>query len=115
MREKLLFVCSQNRWRSLTAETLFADSQRYDARSAGTEAGARIKLTAGMLGWADQIFVMERKHLDRISQNFPDIVQTKAVTVLDIPDEFGFMDEELIEILHNRLAPFIDVDDDGGH
>jgi predicted protein tyrosine phosphatase len=115
MREKLLFVCSQNKWRSLTAEKLFVGNQQYDVQSAGTERGARIKLTAGLLGWADQIFVMERKHLDRIRQNFPDIVQSKSITVLDITDDYGFMDDELIDILWNRLAPFIDLPDHDTH
>ncbi|WP_262510218.1 hypothetical protein [Hymenobacter sediminis] len=33
---KLLFICSQNRWRSLTAERLFDAHPDYEARSAGT-------------------------------------------------------------------------------
>jgi predicted protein tyrosine phosphatase len=109
MRPKLLFVCSQNKWRSLTAEKLFAQSQDYDARSAGTERGARIKLTEGTLGWADHVFVMERKHLDRIRQYFPDIDKTKPIMVLDIADDYQFMDEELVEILKNRLSAFLEI------
>lgn len=52
-REKLLFVCSQNRIRSLTAEKLLAHDQRYEVRSAGTEPDARIRVTAGHIGWKD--------------------------------------------------------------
>lgn len=48
----LLFICSQNQWRSPTAEALFDDHPHYVARSAGTEAGARI--TAGLLTQAFQ-------------------------------------------------------------
>ncbi len=111
MRQKLLFVCSQNKWRSLTAEKIFAHSQHYDVRSAGTEQGARTKLTAGLLGWADQVFVMKRKHHDRICQHFPDVAPTKPIIILDIPDDYQFMDDELIEILQHRLALFIDMAD----
>ena len=61
---QLLFICSQNRWRSLTAERLFDGHAHYEARSAGTESGARVRVTAGHLGWADVVFVMERRHAD---------------------------------------------------
>jgi len=59
---KLLFICSRNQWRSPTAERLFIGVPGVEARSAGTEPGARVRVTAGLLGWADRIFVMERKH-----------------------------------------------------
>ncbi|RYF74005.1 MAG: protein tyrosine phosphatase, partial [Cytophagaceae bacterium] len=58
---KILFVCSRNRQRSLTAEHSLADEPNYDVRSAGTEPGAHTKLSPGLLGWADVIFVMEKK------------------------------------------------------
>lgn len=38
---QLLFIYSQNKWRSLTAEWLFDGHPHYEARSAGTEPGAR--------------------------------------------------------------------------
>jgi len=57
----LLFVCSQNKRRSLTAEKLFDGQNGHHARSAGTENNARIKLTPGLVGWADIIFCMEKK------------------------------------------------------
>lgn len=69
---KLLFICSRNRWRSLTAEKIFDGVNGHDARSAGTEANARIKVTAGHIGWADMIFVMEKKHLRRIGEKYGD-------------------------------------------
>jgi predicted protein tyrosine phosphatase len=60
VRTKILFVCSRNRRRSLTAETIFKNELVWDVRSAGTEESARIKVTAGHLGWADVIVVMEK-------------------------------------------------------
>jgi predicted protein tyrosine phosphatase len=47
---KILFVCAQNKIRSVTAEKMFAGSQRYQVRSRGVGNDARIKLTAGDLG-----------------------------------------------------------------
>lgn len=107
---KLLFLCSRNKWRSYTAEKIFDGINGYDVRSAGTENNARIKVTEGQIGWADIIFVMEEKHLRRIKGKYGDNLKNKKVIVLDIPDDYGFMDEELIELLQSRVSEYIVVD-----
>jgi predicted protein tyrosine phosphatase len=101
---KLLFVCSRNRQRSLTAEHTFSREPGYDVRSAGTEPGARTKLTPGLLGWADVIFVMEAKHRDWIWQRYADLVADKPMVNLLIPDNYAYMDEELVDILTSRVT-----------
>ncbi len=108
-REKLLFVCSRNQWRSPTAQALFKHSRFYEARSAGTEAGARTKVTAGLLRWADWIFVMEKRHLVRLRQKYADALQNQSIVTLHIPDVYEFMDAELIAILRGRLAEYLDL------
>ncbi len=100
---QLLFVCSQNRWRSLTAERLFDNHPHYQARSAGTEPGARVRVTAGHLGWAEVIFVMERRHADILRQKFPEALAGKRLITLRIPDKFQFMDHILQDLLRERL------------
>lgn len=85
---KLLFVCSRNRWRSPTAEKVFDGVDGHQARSAGTETGARIKVTAGHIGWADLVFVMEKKHLRRLGEKFPAELADKRVVCLNIPDDY---------------------------
>jgi predicted protein tyrosine phosphatase len=107
--QKLLFVCSQNKWRSLTAEKIFADLEEYSVKSAGTEKNARVKITAGMIGWADLILVMEKKHRSRIQEKFGDLLANKPIFVLNIPNDYQFMDEELIEILRNRVGEIIEL------
>ena len=47
---RLLFICSRNKWRSLTAEHLFDDHSHYEARSPGTEPGERARVTTSHLG-----------------------------------------------------------------
>ncbi len=106
---KLLFVCSQNRWRSPTAEQIFDRWNGCRARSAGTESGARIKLTAGHLGWADVIFVMEKKHLRRLRENFAEQVCDKRVICLNIPDDYQFMQPELITLLQAAVPPYLET------
>jgi predicted protein tyrosine phosphatase len=104
---KLLFVCSRNRIRSLTAERLFAGDARYQVRSAGTAAEARIRVTAGHVGWADTIFVMEKRHRDLLHARFPEALAGKQVVCLFVPDEYDFMAEDLIDLLCARLAPHL--------
>ncbi len=107
-REKLLFLCSRNQWRSPTAEGLFKGHPRYDARSAGTEGGARIKVTACHLGWADRVFCMERKHADRIREKFPEECAGKPIIVLRVPDDFPARDHpDLIELLRSLLPAYL--------
>ena len=105
--QKILFVCSQNKLRSLTAEKLFEGFPLYRVRSAGTQPGARIVVTESHIGWADLIFCMEKSHLNRLRRKFPAALHGKRVICLHIPDEFEFMQPELIEELRANLAPYV--------
>jgi len=102
-RIKILFVCSRNRRRSLTAETIFKGEPAWNVRSAGTEENARIKVTAGQLGWADVIVVMEKRHKERLRQKYPEELATKRFVCLFIPDDYEFMDASLIELLREKM------------
>lgn len=110
---KLLFVCSRNWLRSLTAETIFDGEGGHQVRSVGTEEGARVRVTAGHIGWADLIFVMEKRHLSRLQQKFREEVGAKRVVCLHIPDDYAYMDEALIDRLRGGVAPHVDFAD--GH
>jgi predicted protein tyrosine phosphatase len=109
-REQLLFVCSRNQWRSPTAAALFQHSDLYVAKSAGTSDSARIKITAGLINWADRIFVMEKRHSAIIQRNYPDEIEGKSMVVLHIPDDYQYLDQELIEILESKLSEYIEID-----
>jgi predicted protein tyrosine phosphatase len=102
-RLKILFVCSRNRRRSLTAETIFKPIPEWDVRSAGTEAGARIKVAAGNLGWADVIVVMEKRHKERLRQKYPKALAEKPCVCLFIADDYEFMDAELVAVLRTKM------------
>jgi len=111
---KVLFVCSQNRLRSLTAESIFDGVGGHQVRSVGTEEGARIRLTAGHIGWADLIFVMEKRHLNRLQKKFREEIAGKRVVCLHIPDDFEYMDEDLIDRLRGGVAPHVEFNADAG-
>jgi len=104
----ILFVCSRNKWRSRTAETIFKDNQDFNVKSAGTEPSARIKVTSNLIEWADIIFAMEKKHKQRLTEKFPTIAREKNIIVLDIPDEYQYMDNELIEIIKTSVSSYLD-------
>lgn len=104
----ILFVCSKNEWRSRTAETIFKKSQDHHVKSAGTEPTARIKVTSKLIDWADIIFAMEKKHKQRLVEKFPTITVNKKIIVLDIPDEYQYMDTELIESLVISVSSHLD-------
>jgi len=109
---KLLFVCSRNKRRSLTAEKLFEGFSAYQVRSAGTQPEARIVITTGRIGWADIIFVMEKSHLQRIHRKFPQTLDGKRVVTLHIPDEYEFMQPELLDELRGKLGPYVELPDE---
>jgi predicted protein tyrosine phosphatase len=109
--QKLLFICSRNRIRSLTAEKLMKGAPGYRVASAGTQPGARVVITGGLIRWADLIFCMEKSHLHKIRQRFPEELNGRTVITLHIPDEYQFMAEDLIDELKAKLAGHITAPD----
>lgn len=108
-RTKLLFICSRNQWRSPTAEDLFQSRSDYEARSAGTSDRSRIRVGLRLLEWADQIIVMERKHVEILRARFPEFHPSSSIVVLDVPDDFERDDPELIALLKVRMATLLQI------
>ena len=104
---RVLFVCSMNQWRSPTAEKIYADRPLVIARSCGTNKGARKKVSKGDLQWADLVLVMEQKHRQRLLAEYPGETRFKELHVLDIPDNYRFMDPELIEEITAVVEPIL--------
>lgn len=104
---KILFVCTANRLRSPTAEKIFSSHPGVDARSAGVGREATLPVSAELLEWADIIFVMEKRHRNIIHSRFKEIYQRKRIICLYIPDEFEFMDPELIILLEEKVTPYL--------
>lgn len=102
-----LFICSRNQWRSPTAEALFRRHPHIQARSAGTSPNARKTVSAADLRWADAVFVMEGKHRQRLQAQFGRLLEHKPLHVLEIPDDYPYMDPELMELLEQSLAPHL--------
>ena len=109
-RERLLFVCTFNISRSVTAEHLFLNSDRYEARSAGVHPAAPVSASAELIAWADRVVVMEEHHAATLRQRFPEVVGEKTLTCLNIPDEYQPGEERLVLILWERLGGTLKLD-----
>jgi predicted protein tyrosine phosphatase len=103
----VLFVCSRNQWRSPTAEKLFGRYPGISVRSAGTSPNARKQVSIEDLRWADLIFVMEEKHKSRLVAQFTGLAAGKRIHVLDIPDDYQYMDPELVQELKEAVEPLL--------
>ena len=104
---RALFICSRNRMRSPTGEAVFAQWPNVETDSAGLALDAEVVLTAEQIDWADVIFVMERVHRQRLSQRFGPQLRGKRVVCLDIPDDYAFMQPELVALLELRPGPYL--------
>ncbi|HEY9694433.1 MAG TPA: low molecular weight protein tyrosine phosphatase family protein [Oculatellaceae cyanobacterium] len=105
--KKLLFICSKNRLRSPTAETVFSEYQGLEVDSAGLDRNAEISLSSEAIQWADIIFVMEKSHRNKLSQKFRDWLRDKRVICLNIPDEYEYMEPALVELLKKKVLPLL--------
>ena len=107
MARNVLFICSQNRLRSPTAEQVFADWPGIETSSAGLNQGADNPVTPELLEWADLIFVMERAHRAKLSAKFKPHLGKKRVICLEIPDEHEFMDPDLVRLLKAKVPGYL--------
>ncbi len=110
---KILFICSANKDRSVTAEEyaqLYWPQHEYD--SAGTNQKICFQLgtqyiDAAQLDWADLIFCMENKHQTEIQRIFSQAYNSK-ISVLHINDRYAYNSSELKEILVEKLKEYLE-------
>lgn len=101
-RPNILVVCGRNKKRSRTAEAIFKNDQRFNIRSAGLSPKSDRKISEKDLNWADLVLVMETGYRARIL-GFYRHLELPPIEVLDIPDDYEFMDDELLELLSERI------------
>lgn len=101
---RVLFLCGRNRLRSPTAEQVFSAGAGVEVASAGLDNDADVACTPELLEWADIVFVMERSHRSKLTRRFKRHLKNTRVICLDIPDDYGFMQPELVRLLHLRVG-----------
>ena len=73
------------------------------------KAGRRIKLTEADIHWAEIIFVMEKNHKNRIAKDFRSAIVGKKIVCLFIKDIYDPMAEDLIAVLRQKIAPYLQL------
>lgn len=104
---RALFVCSQNRLRSPTAEHVFSTWPNVVTDSAGLGNDAEIRLSSEQIAWATHIFVMEKIHRNKLTKQYQRHLNGKHIICLDIPDDYDYMQPELITLLEKKAGTFL--------
>lgn len=105
----ILVVCGRNKRRSKTAESIFRKNQDMNLRSAGLSPKSPSQISESKIEWADAIMVMEDTHKNRITSQYRH-VKLPPIFVLHIEDAFEYMDEDLVEMLKERIPNTIQYD-----
>ncbi len=106
-RKRILFVCTVNVMRSATAHQIYSNDLRFQVRSAGTHHSAGTVLSKELLDWAEMVVVMEERHLNFIRKTYPAIFKGKNIVCLDVPDNYDYMQAELVALLRDRFEEFV--------
>ena len=106
--ERWLFVCSAGLLRSPTGATMAAQ-RGINARSCGSNFNyALIPCSANLINWADKIIFVNKENLWQLEDNYVgheyllSQIERKAI-VLDIPDNFEYMDPQLQKLFEQEL------------
>jgi len=103
-----LFVCSAGLLRSPTGAAL-ANQRGINARSCGSNFNyALIPCSANLINWADKIVFVNKENLWQLEDNFlghKDLLEQieQKQIVLNIPDNFEYMDPQLQQIYEQEL------------
>jgi predicted protein tyrosine phosphatase len=86
---------------------VFASWPGVETASAGLAPDAEEGCSAELVEWADIIFVMERVHRAKLQRRFKAHLKRARVICLDIPDDYAFMQPELVALLEKKVGPFL--------
>jgi predicted protein tyrosine phosphatase len=105
----LLFVCSENKLRSPTAETVFSEYEHVNAIGCGTNSDSETPFSGDLVQWADAILVMEKTHKIKVAKKYKALLKGKKLACLDIPDNYQYMQMALIKLLKNKVPRYVQL------
>lgn len=106
-KKRVLFVCTQNKVRSLTAEHLYRVRPDLEVKSCGTATFAKNQLSKELLNWAEAVFTFDESHMDAIAKKFSAETQGKPVICLGLPDIFTYKSDALVVKLTATIEPYL--------
>lgn len=108
-RPNILVVCGRNKRRSRTAEFIFKNDNRFNIRSVGLSPKSERQINENDINWSDLIFVMEDRQGARIAGTWRHL-DLPPINVLHIEDEYEYLDNELIELLTERINSTLKIE-----
>lgn len=106
-KRRVLFVCTQNKVRSLTAEHLYRVRPDLEVKSCGTATFAKNQLTKELLQWAEAVFTFDDTQMEAIEGRFAKEVVDRPVICLGLPDVFTYKSDALVVKLTAKLEPYL--------
>ena len=104
---RVLFVCSNNRDRSRTAEDMYKNTSGLEVKSCGVNIGAVQPVTRELVNWSDIIVVMndvEDRQGFKLLQKFRYLKPMgKQIYDLEIPDKYTRDAPELMKLIKERM------------
>jgi len=104
----ILFLCTANIQRSKTAEEIFSCINKANKYSSAglsykyTQQMGSTLCTEEMLEWADEIYVFEDMHIERIKQHTGEKHLSKLIN-LQIEDKYQYFQRELVLLLLGKF------------
>jgi predicted protein tyrosine phosphatase len=112
-RLKLLFVCTSNQIRSVTAEKIYKYYHRYEVLSCVIDKNAMVRLDEILLLWPNIIFCFEeiQKEYIVLKNSLSEIKRLSledSVYNLDIPDIYDPYQIELVKLIKEKVDKILD-------
>ena len=110
-RKKVLCVCSAGLLRSPTLAWILSNEPfGYNTRAVGTSSEcALIPLEEVHLRWADAVVFVDEGNYRIAKYDYEDLLNNMECHVLQIPDQYPFRDEKLVEIATEELKKVFPV------
>lgn len=110
--KKVLCVCSAGLLRSATLQNFLIKEYGYNVRNCGTEESyALIPISEALVLWADEIVFVSGDNYMSVRNKLEELNVQNKVKILDIPDNFGFNDPELIKICKEQYEKLEQTDE----
>lgn len=114
-RKKVLCVCSAGLLRSPTVAWILSNEPfGYNTRAVGTSNEyALIPVDDIHVRWADAIVFVDAGNYDAMTyadKPMKDLIDNMECHILNIPDQFPFRDEKLVEIATEQLKQAFGID-----
>jgi predicted protein tyrosine phosphatase len=100
--KRVLFICGKARQRSPTADEIFRSEPNIETDFAGLSDDADVVLSIDQIEWATDIALMEKRQIARLKTKYAKYLKGKRLVCLDIPDDYAFMQAELVDLLQSR-------------